>query len=109
MPNIKICFSEVQTLEQSHQICKNSKFDFWITSLAHVKYQVKIIFGRKIFIYEPIFKNFVALFTTLECKRTTIPYLYVGVLEQGYMQKLKVVSKGWCKESTMHIYHTRPF
>ena len=34
----------------------------------------------------------------LECKRMTISYLYVGVLEQGDMQK--VVSKGWCKESS---------
>ena len=29
----------------------------------------------------------------------TILYLYVGVIEQGDMQK--VVSKGWCKESSL--------
>ena len=48
-----------------------------------------MVFGRKIFIYEPIFKIFVVFLRLLECKRMTISYLYVyvGVLEQGDMQK----------------------
>ena len=35
--------------------------DFWITSLAYVKYQVKIFLGV-IFFYELIFNFFVAVF-----------------------------------------------
>ena len=40
--------------------------------------------GHLIFIYEPFFKKFSAI---LACKRITIPYLYVRLLEQGNMQK----------------------
>ena len=55
--------------------------------LDYIPCSCKIIFGRKIFIYEPAFKIFVALLGLLECKSMTISYLYVGVLEQGDMQK----------------------
>ena len=44
-------------------------------------------FGRLIFIYEPIFNFFVALFTTFGMKKDDNIILYVNVLEQGDMQK----------------------
>ena len=53
--------------------------DFWITFLAHVKYQFKIIF-------ELIFKILVVLFTTFRMQKDANAYLYVGVLEQGDVQ-----------------------
>ena len=47
----------------------------------------KIIFGCKICISHPIFKNFVALFKLLECKRMAISYFAGDVSEEDDMQK----------------------
>ena len=83
MPNIQICLNEVQKLEQSHQIRKNSKFQIFRLPPLHisVKHQVKIILAVKFFIYEPIFKKKkkMALFTTFGMQKMTISYLYEDV------------------------------
>ena len=37
----------------------------------------------------------------------TISYLYVGVLDCDTVNCKKVVSRGWCKESTLFDYLTK--
>ena len=49
---------------------------------------VKFIFGRLIFIHEPIFKIFVSLFKTFGMHKDDKSYLSVGVIEQADTQKV---------------------
>ena len=62
-----------------------------MTSLAYIftmeKKLVKIVFGRKFFICEPIFKIFAAHFTTFRVERDDKSHFASGVSEQGDMQK----------------------
>ena len=85
-----------QTLKKSLNFLELKFEDFWITSLVHAKYQVKIILGRKIYIYEPIhfFWGYFYNFWYAKDDKITISG---DVSEQGNMQK--AVSKGWYKES----------
>ena len=53
-----------------------------MTSLAYI-FKVRIIFGRKSFICEQIFENFVALLKTFEIRS----HFAGGISEQGDMQK----------------------
>ena len=59
--NSKKCLPGVSAFESSQQICQKLK-DFWIISLDYAKSLFKNIFGRLIFICEPIFNLFCITF-----------------------------------------------
>ena len=54
-------------------------------------------FGRNFFIYEPIFKIFMALFTTFGKQKDDNIIFVCGCFRTKICKK--VVSKNWCKES----------
>ena len=75
-------------LEQSHQICKNSKFTIFGLPPLHMKIPGQDCFWALNFLFMNQFSKFLWHFLRLfACKRMTISYLYVGVYEQGDMQK----------------------
>ena len=72
-----------------------------MTSLAYIctmKKTINIIFGRKVFICEPIFKFLCHFLILLECKRMTLDYILLEMFQNTLICE-KEVSKGWCKES----------
>ena len=88
MQNIKICLNEVQTLEQSHQICLNSKFKIFGLPPLHMQNTRSRSFLGVKFLFMNRCSKFLWQFLRLfEYKRMTISYLYVGVLKQDDMQK----------------------
>ena len=88
MPNIKICLSEVHTLGQSHQIARILNLRFLDYLPCTCKIPGQDYFWTLNSYLRTDFQNFCGTFLRLlECKRMTISYLYVGVLEQGDMQK----------------------
>ena len=85
MPNIKICLNDVQ-IKRLNKVTKfarilNSRF------LDHLPTRSRSFLGVKFLFINQFSKSLWHFLRLLECKRMTISYLYVGVLEQGDMQK----------------------